>query len=292
MGLQVKPDFIYAGVSRCGSTWIYKALDEHPDVFVPPAKDTEFFNSNFEKGMDWYYNFFSEGKDNAAVGEVSDDYYLFESSVNRIYEQLPDCKIIFCIREPVSRMTSNMYFIKRFKPDVQIEELLHVPEEYDYYNLLHSCSIDTVNYYSKLKPYFDVFPKEQILVLFFDELKADPDSFIRRIYDFIGVDGDFKPAILSQRSNAAKQARFAMLSNFAFLAARWMKKAGFANMVGKLKSNWLLRKVLFRGLESKSDLPLETQKKIYACVQDELEQLPALIGRDLPEEWTEYRGHV
>ena len=50
----VYPTFLYIGAPKAGSSWLYEILREHPEVFVPTAKDTQFFDYYFDKGFDWY----------------------------------------------------------------------------------------------------------------------------------------------------------------------------------------------------------------------------------------------
>lgn len=53
----VYPNFLYIGGYKSGSSWIYEALREHPQVFVPPAKDIQFFDVYYDKGIKWYLSF-------------------------------------------------------------------------------------------------------------------------------------------------------------------------------------------------------------------------------------------
>ena len=76
----VYPDFLYIGASKAGSSWIYEILREHPEVFVPLAKDIQFFDWHYDKGIDWYLSFFRPGRGKRAIGEVSHDYFLVEEA--------------------------------------------------------------------------------------------------------------------------------------------------------------------------------------------------------------------
>jgi hypothetical protein len=58
-----------------------------------------------------------------------------------------------------------------------------------------------------LAGYFDVFPREQILVLFTDELERAPAQVLSRIQEFIGVRADFEPHNLGEKYNAGSAVR-------------------------------------------------------------------------------------
>ena len=70
------PTFLYIGAARAGSSWMYEILREHPDVFVPLAKDIYFFDKHYDRGLQWYRSFFASAGGRRAIGELSHDYYL------------------------------------------------------------------------------------------------------------------------------------------------------------------------------------------------------------------------
>ena len=76
----VYPNFLYIGAEKAGSSWIYEILREHPQVYVPPAKDIQFFDKNFDKGIEWYLSLFGSGAGQIAIGEVSHDYFLAQET--------------------------------------------------------------------------------------------------------------------------------------------------------------------------------------------------------------------
>ncbi|CAN0605590.1 unnamed protein product, partial [Ectocarpus sp. 12 AP-2014] len=49
------PDFLCIGAQRAGTTWLHNRLLEHPDLYLPPEKELQFFNAFFDRGLDWYW---------------------------------------------------------------------------------------------------------------------------------------------------------------------------------------------------------------------------------------------
>jgi hypothetical protein len=39
------PDFIGIGAQKAGTTWLYRMLEQHPDIWVPPLKEIHYFNT-------------------------------------------------------------------------------------------------------------------------------------------------------------------------------------------------------------------------------------------------------
>ena len=70
------------------------------------AKDLGFFDQQYWRGIDWYASFFNVKEKVKAIGEISHNYFLSEETAQRIYEHLPEAKIICCLRDPVERTVS------------------------------------------------------------------------------------------------------------------------------------------------------------------------------------------
>ena len=50
----VRPNFINIGPGRCASSWLLEVLESHPQISMARIKETEYFNTNFDKGAAWY----------------------------------------------------------------------------------------------------------------------------------------------------------------------------------------------------------------------------------------------
>ena len=84
-----KPNFLFLGPDKTGSSWMFNLLRSHPECFVPRAKDIYFFNKYYHLGWDWYLSHFKNADSFKAVGELSHDYFGSEESANLIQEFLP-----------------------------------------------------------------------------------------------------------------------------------------------------------------------------------------------------------
>jgi hypothetical protein len=278
IGIQEKkyPNFLYIGASKAGSSWIYQILQEHPDIFIPKAKDLQFFDIYYQKGVDWYLSFFREGQGKTAVGELSHDYFLYEEVATRIYENLPNIKLVCCLREPVDRIISAYLYSQTMYLDkkISLEEYAFQPD-----------ILKTSDYYNNLLPFYRLFPQEQILVLFYDELKQDPGAFAQKIYSFLGVDPNFDPPSVVRKVLAARKARNEFLAHIAYQTGLVFRKMGLANLVGQIKHNPLFNLVFYTKLEQKPDFPADIKNKFQVYFQQDYQKLAELIGRDLPPSW-------
>ncbi|HEY2989153.1 MAG TPA: sulfotransferase, partial [Candidatus Binatia bacterium] len=162
------PTFLYVGAAKSGSSWMYAVLREHPEVYVPAAKEIYFFNRHYERGFDWYLSFFKKVNGEKASGEVSHEYFLSESYAHRIHAHLPDAKIIFCLREGVERTFSAYLYDRTIFEHVGPKEFQRGLTFEAYATLPHIIKLS--DYYRNMRPFFLLFPRDNILVLFYDDL--------------------------------------------------------------------------------------------------------------------------
>ncbi len=97
---------IVAGMSRAGTTFLYHNLKKHPDFCTAPRKEINFFANNFNKGVEWYYNFFKPVSDDQVIVDFCGFYFSDREAIKRILEFENDVKIIIGVRKPVDWIIS------------------------------------------------------------------------------------------------------------------------------------------------------------------------------------------
>ena len=191
-----KPDFIGIGAMKSASGWIFKCLREHPEVSNKNIKELYFFNKpyNYRKGIKFYLSIFKKAPVNTIKGEFTPSYMLSPHVASRIYKHLPNVKIIACLRNPAERAYSDYrYNIQedgRFNLYKDFEDTLEKDKDF----------VERGFYYKQLKPYFDLFPKKNILIVFFEDLKKNPKEFIQNIFRFLGLKNvNYVPSLVNQK---------------------------------------------------------------------------------------------
>jgi hypothetical protein len=271
-----KPDFLYVGPPKSGSSWLAKILAEHPAVFVPPAKDIKYFDSQFHRPFSWYQGFFRGRGDALAAGEVCHNYFEHPHAAERIRARLPDVKLIFILRDPLERARSHWLLERAFGTDGGA----------DFAAFCRRPDIRAINdYAANMSRYYERFPASQILVFFFGELRRDPAGLARALFEFLDVDPGFVPPSLYRRVLPARAARSPLLSAAAWHTAQWLRDRGGANLVGWLKQRDFLHPLLFRPLGKSPAIPLADQEAFFEDHRRMYPALTRLLGRELPVLW-------
>ena len=194
-----KPDFIVIGASKCGTSTLRTYLAQHPDILMI-TKEVQFFSCDdiYELGLDWYESLFRTKDSRKIKGEISNLYTMKEvypNSVTRLFKYAPSVKLIYCVRAPMSRIQSYW-----------LEKRAHGGEEVHYdFNMAvkvnRDCLVDSTNYLQQINAYKEVFPDNQIHVIFFKDFIENPEEVMRQCFLFLGVNKDISLNSDSNSSN-------------------------------------------------------------------------------------------
>jgi hypothetical protein len=186
------PNFIGIGAQRAGTTWLNRCLRDHPSVFVAEKKELHFFDREFTKGLGWYAAAFKDAPLNSVIGEFTPNYYHDPLALERIKNSIPQVKLIFIARNPVDRSFSQyQLYSEGVYQGLTFQEALREDKTLIEYSLQGK----------HLERALSLFPKEQILILLYEELSSSPLKVIGKVCRFLGVDDQFTPPTLNKRVN-------------------------------------------------------------------------------------------
>lgn len=117
------PHFIIIGAGKCGTTSLHDYLNQHPEIYLCPKKETFFFinaqaRTNHQKWgsvttLEEYLSLFADAPQGAILGEISTNYYAYPESAALIHQAIPNTKIIAILRNPSHRaFSSYQMFVK------------------------------------------------------------------------------------------------------------------------------------------------------------------------------------
>ena len=173
------PDAIGIGLPRTGSTWLYDVLRDSVDM-PSWVKDTHFFYRFADKGIEWYARHFSYASGERKIVEICPGIFFSPSARELVKTSIPNCKIFLTMRDPVER-TYSEYQMLRHYGNVR-------RGSFDYVLKTWTSLAGDNRYAPVLKTWFDTFGRENVLVTMYDELRAEPQKFVNRVTDFIGVE--------------------------------------------------------------------------------------------------------
>jgi hypothetical protein len=238
-------DFIVIGAQKAGTTSLFEYLRRHPELSMPDGKEVPYFNNEEARSRGWetYMRRAFAFADPSAKWGTATPQYMFgglldqpnptaagerhdESTIpSRIRERAPDVRLIAILRDPVERARSHhrMMLLEGLEQrpfDEAIRQLLgpEVAEAARREPRETSGYVAWGEYGRILAGYFEVFPSEQIQVLFTEDLDGAPESLLRRVFEFLGVRADFVPDNLGTKYRVGgAQRRLSWLGNYSTL---------------------------------------------------------------------------
>ncbi|MDB9526427.1 sulfotransferase domain-containing protein [Oscillatoria sp. CS-180] len=274
------PNFLIIGAQKSGTTWLAKNLKQHPDIFIPSGEIHFFAKEQFINGIDWYEKHFSERTTEKVVGEKSTSYLWLSRSPEipqNILSQLPDVKLIAVLRNPVNRAISaftHHWSLGRVPPSIDIDEVFSGRHD----DIVKKFGLLQMGmYYSNLKNYYSAFPKNQLLILIFEEdIIQQPEQTMSRVTQFLGINTSFKFQELNRKRNAFRTSKYAANLSYHFPSAfkliRFLDLATF-----RLSNNHSLS-----GSRPKHILSPEISSRLYDYFSEENKNLFHLLNRNIP----------
>jgi hypothetical protein len=229
--------FLIIGAPKAGTTSLFEYMRGHPEIHMPGEKELYFFNMdrNYKRGWDWYEAAVTRNAPPHAVcGEATTEYIsgapygdptepdidaapesadggtLEEAIPRRIRAALPEVKLICVLRDPVKRAYSHYRMLAlgraESRPFEQVVAELTEPATLEHSKRVRSRTngyIVNGEYARLLGGFLRVFPREQLKILFSDDLSARPKETIAEVFDFVGVAEDFVPDSLGKRFREA-----------------------------------------------------------------------------------------
>lgn len=270
------PNFLIIGSQKSGTTSLYYVLRQHPQIFMPERKEVNYFflQSEYDRGFKAYLEHFeAAGPDTPAVGEASPGYICHPLAPLRIKRFLPDTKLILTVRHPVERAYSQYWDNRRSLSESHtFEQVVENALEVTYHpNRLGYFSRGT--YIQYINRFLEHFIRDQLLVLLFDDLKANPQGFFQTVFNFLGVDPDFSTPAMTESFNPAAVWRNPLY--------RWFFKKPH-------RDEWLpvkFRRLTYFGKRIPWQYPPmnpDTRQRLLDFYRPWNRQLAAFLGRDLP----------
>ena len=295
---------IVGGTTKAATTSLFTYLADHPAVCAATYKETRFFLSSdyplpskyrYKGDVEEYNLLFSNFDESQLRMESTPDYLYCEEACEKIATFLPCAKLVFSLREPISRLISWYRFAKQIGKlpqtlgfDAYVELLFdnryQEKKEQHLQALQHGC------YNIYLERYFNRFGPEHLHILFYEELAAQPADTMAKLCSFAGIDADFYNDYGFKVTNQTQQMRNSELHrkyrDFRFRLRQWTHDKPVIHT--PLRAIRRTIEPLYLRLNAQTDEKMqvseETRHRLIEYYKPDVQALVELIGEPIPWE--------
>ncbi len=298
MGMTL-PNFLIFGVQKAGTTSVYGYLQQHPQVYMSPLKETEFMGREMTAAsaadaapkltpggrrqiltIQDYEALFDGVTDEIAIGEASPNYlFAHQRSVPNIQRYVPDAKLIAILRNPVERAYSD--YLMHLREVVGNRKSL---AEQVKTSANSSHTLLKGRYYEGIRHFLEAFGADQVKIFLQDDLQRDSAGLMREIYCFIGVDSHFQ--VDTQRRRQAAEVPKNQTFNQLLRTRNPLRTAAGTLLRGVMpeaQRQKLRSRLITANSQGKEAMPLSSEERILLenYYREDILRLQDLIGRDL-----------
>ena len=291
------PNFFIIGVEKGGTTSLYEYLKNIPDIFMSTQKEPWYFapvvsdmsrslgKINDEKS---YLNLFKNVKNETAIGEASAVYWRDPDAPKLIQEKIPNAKIIISLRDPVDRFFSGYLMkLRTGFTKKSLEESVKIRLNNKFTRISPRLNKEsTLLYYENIKRYLDIFGKDNVLIIIFEEWINDPKNVLDEILEFLKINSSVK----NLNNLEFKKYNFGWTPQ-----SKLMKKLMYnkiliniiRQLIPKSFRNSLENKI-WKSNETRIKLSDQDKQLLIKFFYDDVKKLEKLLDRELP--WPNFKN--
>ncbi len=300
-----KPNFFIIGAPKCGTTSLAAWLSEHPNIYMSPAKEPHFFNTdlkyiNVASFHDYLLLFSKATKQHTAIGEASVFYLFSKEAVPRIEKVFPGARYIVMVRNPVDmayslheqQVVAGNEHIDDFAQAWRLSEKRAKGQEVTRWcrepKLLDYKSVCKLG--EQLERLFKTVPRDRVLILVLDDVKENPRREYLKVLDFLGVPDDGRTEFPVY--NPAKERRWPWLRKAVLTAGKVSRVVKTTLGIPSIWGTGILTKVDMINLRyrPRPPMPPELRAEITQYFREDILLLSSLLNRDFSA-WLKVEGN-
>ena len=271
---------------------MHNYLSQHPDIFLSDVKEPHHFSYEDDGWPNWavkdrdaYEGLFAAARPGQERGEASTWTLYSQGAPRRISKVIPDARFIALLRNPTARAYSNWLFnlTGGFDPLDTFEAALEAERRrIENGSAWHLHYVAAGMYHDQVKRYIDTFGRDKVLILAFEDLRANALSLVQKTYDFLGVDPTFEADVLGVQ-NKTFVPRHPWLRSFSRSTGP-VKKA-LKSLLPANASAYLGRRVKDYNRISPPKIDESTRLRLDDVFRDDAQKLSELTGKDFYGLW-------
>lgn len=275
----MKVDFLGIGAQKCASTWIHRVLSDHPEVAVMPGKEIDFFSYFYNFGYEWYERHMDEVDSLKKVGEVSPSYFADINTPERVYLYNPNMRIVLSLRDPIERAYSNHLH------EVRLGHVTGENLKFEKGLMNNPMYLIQSQYSQQLVRWLEVFSRDQVLVIFQEDIRDDPKIQAQKLYRFLSISEDHQSWFLEKKVNESFAIKNTKVDHFLKQLGKVGRSFGAGEFIETIKKNNLVRHI--RRQHNQIDLrqiipPIssDTRAHLLEILADDMYELSQQLGRE------------
>ncbi len=267
-------DFAIIGAQKCGTTSLAAQLAEHPDICFCEIKEPGYFHQveDWQAGLEAYHRLYAPEADQIC-GEASTMYTFlpeWQGTHSRLFAYNPNLKLVYVMRQPVERVISN------YSHDL-VRGFVKAPPETAVF--ADPTYINRSRYAVQMRPYLELFPRENVLLLVFEEYIANQSQTLRQIAAFLGVSTDIVANAAPADKHKSVGQTYLKNSAIRSLARSRAFQAVRPHLASSIRQP--IRRRLSNQLDEKPDFVPALRQAIWRFVEDDVREVEELLGRRL-----------
>jgi hypothetical protein len=280
------PNLIIIGGLKCGTTSLHHYLGLHPEINMSKPKELNFFveELNWDLGLDWYRARFDDR--HPVRGESSPHYTnlpRYTGVAERICEHCPEAKLLYMVRDPISRILSHWRHGTGAGYETRPMEDVLTRDDQTY--------VTRSMYWQQLQPYIEQFDRAQIEIITQEELQTDREGTMRKAFRFAGVDEDFTSEQFDrewEKSTAKESDQYQLMEKLIKLPGFRSFDRNFDRLPERMR--WMVEKVVHdpdAPSAPKPELPDPIRDRLLSLYGEDVTALQEFAGREF-QGWKSY----
>lgn len=265
--MSIPVDFVIIGAMKAGTTELSMQVAAHPEVCFCDEKEPHFFvrNPDWKEKLESYHELYKP-RPGQLTGEASTSYSFlgeYPDVAERLFEYNPAMKLLFMVRHPIDRIKSHyahrlMHGIAELDPET---ELAVRKEEY----------LNRSRYGHTVEKFLSVFPREQLLILYFDDYTQSPQATMEKVFAFLGLEPT--STLVSARNSSTG-------SNRGKLSPVYYLDKALAYSPPPLRR--FLSRYISVKLPNKPSFSADLEQSLYRELEADIALFEKLSGREMP----------
>jgi len=279
-------------VGKAGTTSLYEYLSKVPEIYMSPKKEPRYFSVNDEdpavisiREKQEYLDLFHNVVDEKIIGEASPTYIYDSEAPKLIHKVSPNARILISLRDPIQRAYSAYFHQKR--NGITNSESFHQVLEKVMNNKKVRPRINRIFsdglYYESIKRYLDIFGKDQVKIIFFDDLIKNTLTTMNKIVKYLGLNFVFENSDFEVHNPY-------VISKNELITNTLRDHQGFKKILRKFipsSTREKINKAMFV-YEEKPKMDENDRKTLIKFYTEDVLKVKKLLGKDLP--WKNFKG--